>query len=79
MRITCPHCGPRGGEEFVYTQEVLTRPRGDDAAEWESYVYLRDNQKGPRREFWYHSAGCHAWLMLTRDVSTHEILKVELP
>ncbi len=83
MRITCPHCGERGVEEFTYTQDAeRTRPNDGGAVptkEWEDYVYLRDNLKGPRKEYWYHGAGCHAWLVVERDVSTHEILSVTLP
>lgn len=80
MRIPCPHCGPRGLEEFLYHGDAtVTRPRDGGAAptqEWTDYVYLRDNKKGAHRELWYHSAGCHAWLIVTRDLSTHEILQV---
>ena len=41
------------------------------------YVYLRDNPRGPLRELWYHAAGCHSWLVVTRDTLTHEISRVE--
>ena len=51
--------------------------RASEAA-WVDYVYLRDNPAGPHREHWYHGAGCHAWLVVTRDIRTHEILGVEL-
>ncbi|WP_297367191.1 sarcosine oxidase subunit delta [Acidocella sp.] len=83
MRIECPYCGPRGAEEFVYTQDAeRARPTDGGASpteDWAAYVYLRDNLPGARREYWYHQGGCRAWLKVTRDVSTHEILKVELP
>ncbi len=81
MRIACPYCGPRGLEEFLYTQDAsVTRPgAGATGQDWVDYVYIRENTKAPRKEFWYHSAGCHAWLILTRDVVTHEIMAVDLP
>jgi sarcosine oxidase subunit delta len=60
MRIHCPHCGPRGHDEFVH--------HGD--------VYLRDNPAGPYRELWFHAAGCHSWLIVERDTRTHEIRSV---
>ncbi|MGY6251209.1 sarcosine oxidase subunit delta [Bosea thiooxidans] len=41
------------------------------------YVYLRDNPAGTHRELWYHGAGCHAWLVVTRDTRTHAIAAVE--
>ncbi len=83
MRIICPHCGERGLEEFTYTRDAeCTRPIDGGAKltkEWEDYVYFRDNLKGPRKEYWYHGAGCHAWIKMEREVSTHEIISVTLP
>jgi sarcosine oxidase subunit delta len=38
---------------------------------------LRDNPRGPLCELWYHAAGCHSWLVVTRDTFTHEISRVE--
>jgi sarcosine oxidase subunit delta len=80
MRITCPHCGERGLEEFLYHGDAtVQRPTDGGAAptkEWTDYVYIRDNRNGAHEELWYHSAGCHAWLRVTRDLRTHEILQV---
>jgi len=67
MRITCPYCGPRSNEEFAY--------RGDAAMD---YVYLRHNPAGPHRELWQHVSACRAWLVVTRDTSTHVIMSVEV-
>jgi len=81
MRITCPHCGERGLAEFAYHGDAtVTRPRDGGAAAtdaWTDYVYFRDNPDGAHRELWYHAAGCHAWLVVTRDLRSHEILAVE--
>ena len=86
MRITCVHCGERGSDEFSYLGDASPeRPRDppegalDEAAmaRWTSYVYLRDNPAGSHRELWQHVAGCRAWLVVTRDTVTHEILGVE--
>ena len=80
MRINCPHCGQRGLEEFLYHGDATPqRPKDGGSAptaEWTDYVYLRDNKNGPHAELWYHAAGCHAWLRVTRDLSSHEILNV---
>ena len=80
MRLTCPHCGERTLEEFLYRGAAgLARPNDGGAAPteaWVSYVYLRDNPAGPHRELWYHEAGCHAWLEVTRDTRTHAVLGV---
>jgi heterotetrameric sarcosine oxidase delta subunit len=86
MRIECCYCGVRSSEEFSYLGDAtLTRPedpRGkteDDAVRqsWHDYVYLRDNPAGPHRELWQHVSGCRAWLVVTRNTRTHEIVGVE--
>jgi methylglutamate dehydrogenase subunit B len=87
MRIDCCYCGERGHEEFTYLGDAtVQRPEIadptaslDDPArqQWSDYVYLRDNPAGPHRELWQHIGGCRAWLVVTRDVRTHAILKVE--
>ena len=81
MRITCPHCGNRSLDEFVYLGDAsVERPdpaRPDALSAFVEYVYQRDNPAGRFRELWYHNAGCHAWLVLTRDTKTHEIFAVE--
>lgn len=86
MRITCPHCGERGSAEFVYHGDAAAMrpaPRVGDALEsaaspgWMDYVYTRANSPGKHREYWLHAFGCRALLVVTRDVSTHEIMRVE--
>ena len=79
MRLTCPLCGERDRREFYYQGEVvaLHRPApdaGDDA--WHDYLHLRENPTGVRRDLWHHEAGCGAWLVVTRNTSTHEVLDV---
>jgi sarcosine oxidase subunit delta len=81
MRIACPYCGERSLDEYVYSGDATVR-RPDmssptAAADFVSYVYERTNPPGRHRELWYHAAGCHAWLVVTRDVSTHAIASVE--
>ena len=52
-------------------------PARNAAEKFADYVYLRDNPRGLLRELWYHAAGCHSWLVVTRDTMTHEITSVE--
>jgi heterotetrameric sarcosine oxidase delta subunit len=80
MRIPCPFCGSRDAAEFSYLGDAsVARPdtsatdAGLDAAMHE-YVYLRDNPAGLLREYWYHGAGCHSWLIVGRDTRTHRIV-----
>ena len=80
MRIPCPHCGPRGHEEFAYYGDatpVRPDPAGADAERaFCDYVYLRDNPAGVHRELWYHAHGCQAWLIVERDTRTHAVGRV---
>jgi sarcosine oxidase subunit delta len=80
MRIRCPFCGERDVHEFTYLGDANgTRPDpsvADAAEQFHDYVYLRDNPAGPHREYWYHGAGCHGWLVVERDTRTHEIRSV---
>lgn len=81
MRIKCPYCGERSLDEYVYLGDAtVTRPdpaAADAADQFYAYSYVRKNPAGLHRELWYHSAGCHAWLVVTRDTRTHEISSVE--
>ena len=82
MRIACPHCGERSLDEFVYHGDAsVARPNPsatDAAAQFYAYGYERANLAGLHRELWYHSAGCHAWLVVARDTRTHEISDVKI-
>jgi len=62
MRLTCPYCGSRGNDEFVYLGSADP---------------VRPNPAGAHRELWHHSFGCRSWLIVTRDTRTHEVLKTE--
>ena len=81
MRIKCPICAERDRREFYYQGHAIALDRpapdaGDDA--WESYVYLRENPAGETRDLWQHETGCGAWLVVTRNTVTHEILGTAL-
>ena len=82
MRIECPFCGERDVSEFTYLGDAGFRhPAADPEVLAERFyeaVYLRDNPAGPHRELWYHASGCLAWLRVTRNTRTHEILAVQL-
>jgi heterotetrameric sarcosine oxidase delta subunit len=73
MRLPCPHCGERRLAEFAYHGDATVK-RPTDPEAFTDYVYLRDNPDGAHCELWYHAAGCHAWLVVTRDLRSHEIL-----
>ena len=81
MRIKCPYCGERALEEFTYRGDAtVTRPTslepGADRRVGRLCLFPRQ-PAGLHREHWHHGAGCHAWLVVTRDITTHEIVAVE--
>jgi len=83
MIICHPLLGPRDAAEFTYLGDaaLLSRPdwQAENAAvEFHDYLYLRDNPADLHRELWFHENGDRSWLVLTRDTTTHEIVKVEL-
>jgi len=81
MRITCPVCGERDRREFHYKGDAvaLNRPDPDagDAA-WDDYIHTRDNPAGETRDLWYHETGCAAWIVVTRNTVSHEVLDTRL-
>ncbi|MGE3064678.1 MAG: sarcosine oxidase subunit delta [Vicinamibacterales bacterium] len=78
MRLTCPFCGERSTDEFVYLGSAEPVRPGAEAADaaWTDYVFVRANPAGPNREYWHHTHGCRSWLAVTRDTRTHEVLDV---
>ncbi len=81
MRLPCPICGDRDRREFYYQGDavMLSRPTRDGAAdEWDDYLHNRDNPAGETRDLWHHEAGCGAWIEVTRNTVTHEVLGAKL-
>ena len=77
LLFPCPWCGPRDQSEFTYGREVAAIPALDASrAEWERYVFERDNPRGAHREWWHHNHGCRRWLVVTRDTQTHAVISV---
>ncbi len=76
IRIPCPICGIRSETEFTYGGDAnVIQPAMEEGeqAPWLDYVFLRDNPRGPHREYWHHVQGCRQWLVLERNTLTHEI------
>ena len=70
LAAPCPCCGDRGVDEFAYYGDAsVTRPDASAPtamADFIAYAYERTNSAGLHRELWYHAAGCHLWLVVTR-------------
>jgi sarcosine oxidase subunit delta len=71
--FTCPFCGPRGLEEFVFHKTLPNVPGGAFEA-----TYLRRDTPESSDEHWQHRYGCRAWLRVRRNPSSGDVLDVEL-
>lgn len=83
MIINHPLLGPRDASEFSYLGDASLmqrpNPKSDTAVQdFYEYQYLRENTASEMRELWFHEQGDRSWLVVTRNISTHEITKVEL-
>lgn len=81
MRLNCHVCGARDRREFYYqgAEEMRARPAEEASSEvWHDWLHLRDNPAGVTRELWYHAGGCGAWIVVTRNTVTHDMLGSEL-
>ena len=81
MLIDCPYCGPRDQAEFTYQGDATRKrpaPQSTRQAAWDAYVYDRPNPAGPHSEYWQHSGGCRAHLVVRRDTLTHGISSATL-
>lgn len=73
MRISCPYCGERDAQEFVYRGDASPkRPEAEDG--FYEYVYIRENVDGPMNEHWYHAQGCRTWIIVRRDTASHAVI-----
>ena len=72
-RLSCPFCGERELEEFLFHKTLAEPAAGAYAA-----VYERSNRTELSVEHWQHLGGCRAWLLVRRNPSTNEVLEVRL-
>jgi sarcosine oxidase subunit delta len=76
LTLTCPCCGIAADEtELAAGGEAhLTRfgPESSDA-DFEAYLFLRDNPRGVHFERWRHAYGCGKWFLAARDTATLEV------
>ena len=82
LLIECPWCGKRAQTEFTYIGDASLKrphPTNDTDKVWADFIYLRANPKGLHREYWHHSEGCRQFLMVLRNVVTHEIISTAKP
>lgn len=74
--LTCPYCGVTAEEtEFHAGGEAHLKrvgPEGSDA-EFEGYLFARQNPKGVHFERWRHAYGCGKWFLAARDTATLQV------
>lgn len=75
--ITCPFCGPRSENEYIYGGPSKQR-RPENASdcsnkEWVEYLTVSTNPVGPVSENWWHVRGCGEFVTVERDTLTHDI------
>ncbi|MBI2194916.1 MAG: sarcosine oxidase subunit delta [Planctomycetes bacterium] len=78
--IPCPNCGERSVYEFRFGAEVKSRPSaGSPSEDWLRYTYVKQNESGVQKEWWYHRMGCRQWFIAVRNTATNEVLSTSLP
>ena len=79
LLIHCPYCDETLPElEYVYAGEAHIarpeKPADQTDAEWEEYLFIRANPKGPHFERWRHIHGCGRFFNAVRDTVTDKFL-----
>ncbi|RYG89808.1 sarcosine oxidase subunit delta [Loktanella sp. IMCC34160] len=73
--LECPCCGVKSEEtEFHAGGEAHLKRFGPGStdAEFEGYLFMRENKRGVHFERWRHVNGCGKWFLAARDTNTLE-------
>ena len=70
-RLVCPFCGPRHLREFEFHKTVPATGAGAFARVYEQVASTEVSV-----EHWQHLSGCRAWLLVSRNPTTGEVLEV---
>ncbi|MBF9050410.1 sarcosine oxidase subunit delta [Roseobacter sp. HKCCD9010] len=74
--LTCPNCGLAVEETELAPGGEAHLKRfgpGSDDADFEAYLFQRDNPRGVHFERWRHAYGCGKWFLAARDTATLEV------
>ena len=79
LLIHCPYCDETLPEpEFTYAGEAHVIRPPDPASrtdeEWEAFLFMRTNPKGPHHERWRHVHGCGRFFNAVRDTVSDRFL-----
>jgi len=76
LTLTCPCCNVSGEEtEFHGGGEAHLKRFGPEStdADFEGYLFMRENPKGVNFERWRHANGCGKWFHAARCTMTLEV------
>ncbi|WP_341366411.1 sarcosine oxidase subunit delta [Yoonia sp. BS5-3] len=74
--LRCPYCGVDVDETDLHAggQAHLTREGpGSSDADFEDYLFMRENPKGVHFERWRHAYGCGKWFHAARCTVSLEV------
>ena len=79
LLIHCPYCDETLPEvEFTYAGQAhvvrAADPSSQTDAEWENFLFIRSNPKGPHYERWRHLHGCGRFFNAVRDTVSDRFL-----
>lgn len=79
LLIHCPYCDETMPEaEFTYAGEAHIARAADPTAlsddEWEAFLFIRTNARGPHYERWRHFHGCGRFFNAVRDTVSDRFL-----
>jgi sarcosine oxidase subunit delta len=75
--LTCPVCGVTAEEtEFHAGGEAHLKRFGPGSgdADFEDYLFMRENPRGVHLERWRHVYGCGKWFHAARSTTTLEVI-----
>ncbi|BBU57701.1 MULTISPECIES: sarcosine oxidase subunit delta [Mameliella] len=79
LLIHCPYCEETLPEaEFTYAGQAHVirpeNPSGQTDDQWEEFLFIRANPKGPHYERWRHFHGCGRFFNAVRDTVSDKFL-----
>jgi sarcosine oxidase subunit delta len=76
LLLDCPYCGVTADEtELAPGGEAHLKRFGPGStdADFEAYLFMRENPRGVHFERWRHAYGCGKWFLAARDTMTLEV------
>ena len=74
--LTCPCCGIAAEETELAPggeAHIARHGPGSSDADFEGYLFARQNTKGVVFERWRHAYGCGKWFLAARDTATNVV------